>query len=298
MINAHIGELASLITAIFWTITALSFESAGKQIGSLAVNWIRLVIGFFFLSIFIWIYRGAPLPYDASSETWIWLSLSGFIGFLIGDLLLFEAFVIIGSRISMLIMAFVPPITAMIGWAILGETLTPMDILGMILTILGIGIVILEREIGENKVKLHHPIKGLLCALGGALGQAIGLVLSKLGMGSYDAFAATQIRIFAGIVGFTVLFFPLKAWPKILSGIKKRSAMKLTSLGAFFGPFLGVSFSLLAIQNTTTGVASTIMSIVPILIIPPAVILFKERITIKEILGAVVAVTGVAILFL
>ena len=198
----------------------------------------------------------------------------------------------------MLIMAFVPPITAMIGWAILGETLTPMDILGMILTILGIGIVILEREIGENKVKLHHPIKGLLCALGGALGQAIGLVLSKLGMGSYDAFAATQIRIFAGIVGFTVLFFPLKAWPKILSGIKKRSAMKLTSLGAFFGPFLGVSFSLLAIQNTTTGVASTIMSIVPILIIPPAVILFKERITIKEILGAVVAVTGVAILFL
>ncbi|MBN2054475.1 DMT family transporter, partial [bacterium] len=220
----------------------------------------------------------------------------GLVGFVIGDLLLFQAFVVIGSRISMLIMALVPPMTAMIGWIWLGETLGWIELAGMTLTVTGIVTVVSRRN--HNRRQDEKLLPGILLALGGALGQAIGLVLSKFGMGDYNAFAATQIRILAGIAGFTILFAGLGGWSRLLRATRDRGAMKRITLGSFFGPFLGVSFSLVAVQHTLTGVASTIMAIVPILIIPPSVVLFKERVTAWEVAGAIMAVTGVAVLFL
>ncbi len=299
MLQNYLGEIAALLTAGFWTVTAISFELAGKQIGSFSLNWIRLVLGFLFLSTFTWITRGQFFPADATSHMWMWLFLSGFIGFTFGDLCLFEAFVLIGSRISMLIMCLVPPFTAIFSWIILNETLSLIDILGMTLTVAGISWVILERPAntaGKRK-RFKHSTWGILLAVGGALGQALGLILSKFGMGDYNVFAATQIRIIAGFIGFSILFFPLQKWGNIKLALQHKKGMLFTTLGAFFGPFLGVSFSLLAIQKTLAGVASTIMAIVPILIIPPSVILFKEKVTPIEIIGAVIAVSGVAILF-
>jgi drug/metabolite transporter (DMT)-like permease len=305
MLN-HLGEITSLLTAIFWTITALAFEASSKRIGSMAVNLLRLVIGFLFLSLFTWIYRGYLLPVDATPETWMWLILSGLIGFTFGDLCLFQAFVVVGARISMLLMALAPPLTAIIGWIVLGETLSLKSIIGMIMTILGITGVVLERgnqdeekkKKTNGKFRLNYPIWGILLGLGGALGQAAGLVISKYAMKGYDAFASAQIRVLAGIAGFVVLFTLFGFWKNALRGISDRKAMSQLSLGAFFGPFLGVSFSLLSVQLTSTGIASTIMAMVPVLIIPPSVILFKEKVNLREILGAILAVGGVALFFL
>jgi drug/metabolite transporter (DMT)-like permease len=298
MVVTRLGELFALATAGCWVVTAMSFEAAGKRVGSLAVNLIRLYIGFACLVAFCGITRGLPLPLDAPPHQWFWLSLSGIVGLALGDLFLFRALVILGARISMLIMALVPLLTTLLGWLVLKETMTAMSLLGMALTVTGIALVILQRNPGEMTFKTSQPIAGLLFALGGALGQAGGLILSKYGMGSYNAFASTQIRQIAGLVTLSALYLFLKAWPRIWPALKNGRAMATLSLGSFFGPFLGVSFSLLALQNTNAGVASTIMAIGPVLIIPPAIILFKEKITAKEVLGAVLAVAGVAILFL
>lgn len=293
-----VGELAALATAGCWTVTAMSFEAAGRRIGSLSVNLIRLLIGLLLLCVFCWLVRGLPLPTDASRHAWIFLSLSGLIGFTIGDLALFRAFVLIGSRLAMLLMSLVPPMSALIGWLLLGEVLGPWDWLGMALTVGGVSWVIAQRErIVNNRPEKISPT-GVLLGLLGALGQAGGLVLSKYGMGDYSPFAATQIRIIAGIVGFALLFTVIGWWPKVAAGLANRPAMARVSLGAFFGPFLGVSFSLLAVQHTATGVAATIMSITPILIIPPAVLLFKEKVNMRAVIGAAIAIGGVVLLFL
>lgn len=300
----HFGEIAGILTAVFWTVTSLAFESAGKKVGSLSVNLIRLVMAFFFIGIYSWIARGFFFPTDANLYQWKWLALSGLVGFVIGDLFLFQAFVVVGARISMLMMALAPPFAAFIGWILLGEILSPMSWLGMAITLIGIVIVILKREKTEEngivvkKIKSGYSITGILLALGGALGQAAGLVISKKGMGEYDAFSAAQIRVLTGVVGFTVLFFFMRRWPKVLMALKHRPAMKRITLGAFFGPFLGVSFSLLAVQNTQAGVAATLMAISPVLIIAPAVFLFKEKVNWKEVIGAVITVVGVAMFFL
>jgi len=296
--NHHLGEFAALLTAFFWTITSLAFESASNKIGSIAVNILRLFIAFAFLSVFNLIRRGFILPIDASSANWIWLTLSGLVGFVFGDLFLFKSYTMIGSRFSMLIMTLVPPITAFFGFLILGEKLTMFHYLGMTLTFAGIAMAIFSRPAKGEKLSLKLSPLGILYAIGGAIGQALGLVLSKFGMKDYDPFAATQIRIIAGISGYVLLVTVLSRWANVFNATRNKSGMVLTSVGAFFGPFLGVSFSLVAIKYTEAGIASTIMALVPVFIILPAVVLFKQKVTVPEILGAIVSVAGVALFFL
>ena len=251
-----------------------------------------------FLAIFGWVTRGLPLPVDATPRAWFWLAISGLVGFCIGDLCLFRAFVVIGSRLSMLMMALVPPFAAITGWIIMNEHLSLQDWTGMALTVGGVVWVILERKRDETGNHVGHPISGILLGLGGAFGQATGLVLSKFGMGDYDPFAATHIRVIAGSVGFAVLFLFIGWWPRVFAAFRNKAGIARTSLGATFGPFLGVSLSLVAVQNTEAGVAATIMALVPVLIIVPSVLIFKERVTPRAVIGAVIAVMGTVLLFL
>lgn len=297
-IQSHYGEFAALLTAFFWTITALAFESAAKKIGSLAVNIIRLVIGFAFLSVYTLISRGILFPTDATTFNWLWLTLSGLIGFVLGDLFLFKSYTVIGSRFSMLIMTLVPPITAVLGWIMIGEKLRLLHIGGMALTFSGIAIAIFSRSGKGEKLSLKLAPKGVVFALGGAVGQALGLILSKIGLADYDPFAATQIRVIAGIIGFSVLITIMSRWGSVFIGLKNRPAIASATLGAFFGPFLGVSFSLVSVKFTEAGIASTIMALVPVIIIAPAVILYKQKVTVAEIVGSVISVAGVAVMFL
>lgn len=298
MFLSHLGEMAALATALCWTISAVAFEAAGKKVGSVSVNLIRLFIALALISVFNQFTRGMMLPLDASGSAWLWLSFSGLIGFVIGDLFLFQAFVQVGSRISMLIMSTVPPITAIIGFVIMGERITLLGLTGMFITIGGIAIVILTRNSDDKLVRLTHSGKGLLFAFIGALGQAFGLVLSKFGMGSYNPIAATQIRIIAAIIGFSIMVTISKNWGKIFTALKDLKAMQHITIGSFFGPFIGVSLSLVAVQHAATGIVSTIMSITPILIIPLAIIMFKEKVVLREIFGATISLIGVSLLFI
>ena len=298
MLKSHIGEIAALATAFCWTFTGISFEYAGKKVGSLAVNFIRLILGFIFISIFTYFTRGLLLPTDSTSFNWIWLGLSGIIGFFIGDLFLFQSYLEVGTRVAMLIMATSPPITALLGFIFMGEVITPKGLLGMAITTLGIAVVILSKDTGEKKLKLTHSVKGLTYAFLGALGQSVGLILSKIGMGTYNPFAATLLRIITGFIGFFILFLYKKKWKDLTLAFKDKKAMTGITIGAFFGPFVGVSLALISLQNTTAGISATITSIMPVLIIPFSIILFKEKVKPKEILGTLISVVGVAILFI
>lgn len=294
----YAGEMAALGTAGCWTVTSMAFEAAGKRIGSLALNGIRLALAVLLLTGWCWVERGQPLPLDASGHAWFWLSLSGVIGFAFGDLCLFKAFVEIGARLSMLMMSLVPPITALGAFLIMGEHLAGLEWLGMGLTIAGVSWVVLERRKGKSGLPSRPPLKGILLGLGGAAGQALGLVLSKYGMGDYDPFAATWIRVLAGLVSFVLIYCAIGWWPKVITALRHRSGMAFAGLGAFFGPFLGVSLSLVAVQLTHTGVAATLMALVPVLILAPAHFIAKEHVSLRAVAGAVLAVAGSAMLFL
>jgi drug/metabolite transporter (DMT)-like permease len=185
MFAAYKGEIYAIITAFLWSIGAVIFENLSKKNGADAINILRLVFAFAFLCIFTSITRNLPLPTDADGRTWFWLFLSGIVGFALGDLFLFKSFVVIGARISMLIMSLAPPIATFFGYIILGERLNSMQLWGILITLSGVVMVVLQRSDDSksgktiNK-KLKYPLMGILLALGGAIGQGMGLVLTKL----------------------------------------------------------------------------------------------------------------------
>ncbi|MDC3954633.1 DMT family transporter [Polyangium jinanense] len=294
-----LGEIAALGTALCWTASSLAFAAAGRRMGSLSLNLVRLVLAFVFLGLYNFARRGLPLPLDASAEAWGWLFVSGLVGFVFGDMCLFRAFLLIGPRVAMLVMSLAPPMAAVLGWLVLGERISSLGIAGMIVTLVGVAIVVRERTDLTNTAGTGpkgESGKGVLLALGGATGQAVGLVLSKIGMKTYDPFAATQIRIIAGIVGFSFLFTFIQWWGRAAVAVRDRTALGFAALGAIAGPFVGVSLSLLSIQHTETGVAATIMATTPVLLIPAVILVHKEYVSLRAILGALVAVSGVALL--
>ncbi len=297
-ITSHLGEFAALAVAVFWTITALAFESASRKIGSLTVNIMRLVLAFLFIGLFTLFSRGHFLPVDASRHNFIWLAVSGIIGLVLGDYYLFRSYALIGSRFAMLIMTLVPPLAAFFGYIILGESLEVIQLTGMAVVISGIIMAIFNRPVKGERLSIKIAPAGVVFAFIGAFGQALGLVLSKYGMEGYDPFASTHIRVIAGVAGYSLIITLMRRWRQVGESLRNTPAMKALSLGAFFGPFLGISFSLLSVRHTETGIASTIMAIVPILIIAPSVWLNKEKITAAEVIGAVISVAGIALFFI
>jgi len=292
-LQSYVGEIASLLTAVCWTFSAIYFEKAGRRVGSLSVNIIRIFLGIIFLGLTTTFTRGMFFPMDATPYNWFWLGLSGIVGFFLGDLFLFKSYTIIGSRTSQLVMSLAPMITAVIGWFFLNEILSLKSIIGIVVSVSGIMIAVAGK-----KLKLNVPVKGFLYALGGALGQAVGLILSKKGMGEYDAVAATQIRAIFGFAAFAILVTFAKRWRRVILTTGDRKRMSIITVGTIFGPFIGVSLSLYAVQHTETGIAAALMALTPIFIIVPTAIMFKEKITARQVIGAVISIVGASIFFI
>ncbi len=294
----YTGEIAGLGTALCWTATAMSFQYASRRIGSLSVNLIRLLFAFVFYLAYSKIFLNQWLPLDASPKAWIYLSLSGLIGFVLGDFFLFKSYEFISSKISMLVMAMAPPISALLAWIMLDEIFTWVNFLGMGLVLGGVSLVVLKKEKGSGKKQFRYPVKGILLAFGGAVGQGVGSVFSKIGMGDYDPFASSQIRVITGIIGFAILISILKKWGNIPKGFTDKKASKALVIGSFFGPFLGVSLGMVAFKYTSLGIASTLMATVPVFILLPSHIIMKEKLTLNEVIGAFIAVSGIIVFFL
>ncbi len=293
------GELAALATAFLWSWTSVFFTIAGRQIGSVAVNRLRLLLAVILLGITHWVTLGVPFPTDASTERWFWLGLSGLVGLVLGDALLFQAFVMIGPRLSMLLMALVPVMSTALAWATLQERLAPIELLGVLTTVAGVAWVVLEGGAQGGGGEARRYGLGVLVGLGGALGQALGLVAAKRGLGGgFPALSAVMIRMLvAG--GVMWLWAGLRGrWPATLKAFKVRPAVWAVLGGSLVGPYLGVWMSLVAIDRTRVGIASTLMSLTPILLIPIVRWVFKERVSWRAALGTGVAVIGVGLLFL
>jgi len=293
-----LGELAALGTSFFWAFTSIFFTLGGRQVGSVVVNRSRLLFAVLIVPLLHLALEGSLLPMDAEPFRWGWLGLSALLGLVIGDSFLFQAFVTLGPRLSQTVMALVPIFTTVLAWVLFEETVNGQEIVGIALAVGGVAWVVSERRDGiavENK----QYGRGLLFALGGALGQATGLITSRLGLvGDFSPISANVIRLLtAALIVWGITFqrgrigFTVSQW-------KNRNALRAIAGGTIFGPVFGVWLSLIAIQLARVGIASTLMSLAPIILLPLGALLFKERITPRSVVGTIIAIAGVALIFL
>ena len=309
----HLGEIISLIVALSWTATAIFADIASHRLGALPLNLIRMGFSIVFLSVLLVIVTGSPIPLYADGATYFWLALSGLVGYVFGDMCLFSCYVLIGSKFGQILMTLAPPVAGIAGWLMLGEKLSWHSWLAMLVTLTGIAICILGRGGATHKLEIKLPWKGVLLGIGAGIGQGVGLVLSKIGLENYAAalpddvsrgvtfmmpFAGTLIRAVTGFLGFFLILAIMGKASQLRTAVNDRQGMKFAVLTTFFGPFLGVSLSLMAVQYANAGVASPLMALTPVLIIVPYSIINHQKISPKEILGAIITVTGAALFFL
>ena len=307
----YLGELISIGVAFSWTATALLSEFGSKRLGNLTLNVLRMALALLFSLILFYIVTGSCLPAGASAEAVGWMLLSGLVGYVIGDFCLFQCYIIIGSRYGQLFMTLAPLAAALMAWVTLGQQMKAISIVAMLVTLLGISISILGR--GEHhRVSLRLPLNGVLYAIGAAVCQGVGLVLSKIGMDHYEApalaeagmpewlvpFSANFYRCIAGIIGFLLLLWFRDGIKPLRDAVHDKKGLTVATATTIFGPFVGVGFSLMAVQYTAAGIASTLMAMTPIIILLPAYWFFHEKITWRAVLGAVVSVFGVSLFFL
>lgn len=266
-----------------------------------------MALALLFSLVLFGVVTGSVLPTGASTEAIGWMLLSGLVGYVIGDFCLFQCYIIIGSRFGQLFMTLAPLAAALMAWITLGQQMGQMSILAMLVTLFGISISVLGR--GEHhKVSLKLPLKGVLFAVGAALCQGIGLVLSKIGMNHFDVssgipewlvpFSANFYRCVAGIIGFSLLLYFRKGFEPLYHAFHDKKGLSVAIATTIFGPFVGVGFSLMAVQYTAAGIASTLMAMTPIIILPASHWLFHEKITWRTVIGAAISVVGVSLFFL
>lgn len=296
--ETYTGEIAALGTALCWSFSSCCFTISSKRIGHNFVNQLRLAIALILLVIAHFFLYGRLTPANLTGHHWLWLGLSGFIGFVIGDRMLFKSFVLIGPRLGMLLMALAPIFGTLIAWIFLKESLVLKEIIAIIITLLGISWVIFERKNNNEHEEGHYGL-GILCGIGAAFCQAVGLILSKKGLGNdFPALSGNIIRVFVSvIIIWSILLFGEKASLTIKKLTDKKATLALFG-GSFFGPFAGVWLSLVAVKYAYVGIASTLMALPPIILIPLSYIIFKEKITWGAVIGTVFALGGVALIFL
>jgi len=296
---SYLGELAGLLTSIAWSGTSVLFTKATQQVGSIIVNRVRVLLALAFLMLLNLVFYGYLLPIDAGAERWLWFALSGAIGYALGDALLFQSFLCIGAQRGMLMMSLAPLMSAGLAWVFFDEILSGVQVLGVITTLIGVALVILRRR-NEASHATCNPMQGAFFGLGAAAGQSVGYILSKQAlMGGFSPLAGNSIRMLAAvIVLWSLASLQGKAGETLRRVRARRDVLGWLTLAAFTGPVLGATLSLFALQNTQVGVASTLIALPPVFLLPVSWLVFKEKFDWGAVLGTLTAIGGVAILFL
>jgi drug/metabolite transporter (DMT)-like permease len=303
----YFGHLAALATSACWSGSSVFFTLSGRLVGAVAVNRLRLILAVLFVMITHCLLQGQLLPLDAEPFRWGWLALSGLLGYVIGDSFLFQAYVLIGPRLGMLLMSTHPVFGTILAWALLNEQLSGLELLGIALSVSGVALVVSDRQNGPAsgdqaapRVDRRTYILGILCGLGAAFGQASGLLASKLGLvDGFPAISGNLIRLLAAMAAIWIITAVRREVRATVTRLRANPrAVRYVFGGAAVGPFLGVWLSLVAVQLAPLGVASTLMALSPIFLLPVGRVLFRERIGVRAVLGTGVAIVGAAILFL
>ena len=295
------GEIAALLTSLCWATSSLFFSISSQKVGSVVVNRMRLLFAVLLLTLTHLITQGQLIPLHASPDRWLWLGLSAVVGLVLGDAFLLQSYVLVGVRIGTLIMSSVPVISALTAWIFLGETLNWMQISGIVLAVSGISFVVLGRESGGSIAKNRRDyLLGIACGLGGALGQALGLILAKKGL--YDGFPVLSGVVIRMLVAMIVMWAGALLTGQFRSTLQlvgsQPRILRLIGFGSIAGPFLGVWLSLIAVQNASVGVSSTLMALAPIILLPVMKWGFKEHVSARAVIGTVIALAGVAVILM
>jgi drug/metabolite transporter (DMT)-like permease len=295
------GELAALGTAGCFGSASNLFAAAGRRMGSHRLNCLRITTAWMFLTIALWAAHRVWWPASATPTALVALTLSGMVGFVFGDSWGFRSIVILGPGRASLLAATTPLITTALAWPILQQRPGPLAFLGMLLNFGGVAFAITSRSRREAARGSHaegSERMGVLSGLLGAVGQASGMILSKIGLRTgLDPLSATVVRVAAATVTIWLLTAAHRQVRPTLAALLDGRGTAFMAAGAFMGPVLGVTLALTSLFYIEAGVSASIVALSPLVAMLLAARFHGERLSWRAWVGALFAVAGVVVLF-
>ncbi len=284
--------IVALVSAASWALGDILWRKIGEEIPPFSMNLSKVIIGGLYLAVVLLIVGIGPV----NMRAFLFLGISGLIGISIGDTFFFMSLMQLGPRLSALMGALTPVFIAISAVVFLGERLSFLVWVGIFVTLSGVAWVLWER-LPQNKI-IKNKSLGLKYSLLSIICMVAGVLFAKIGVKSVSAIQATFIRLFWGAIGLILwgcLNRQLKSW---LRPFKNPLLLKKVSFVVFIVVFGGFWLFLLALKHIDAAIASTLSSTTPLFILPMVAIMLKEKISMRAMFGAAVAVTGVALIFL
>ena len=295
----YLGELSALGAALCFALASITFTLAGRKFGATVSMALSLQISLVFLLLMHQVMLGEAIPSSAPLERWVLLGASSLCGFVISSVMLLRSFQYIGPRLAMLIGSLTPIIAALLAWAFLGQGLSTIAVLGIIVVVAGIVWVVSDGDQRDDQLKNPNYRRGLALAVASAIGQGASFAMMSEGVaGGFHALSAGVIRT---VVGLVILWLVIIARGKVRENLKllwaEPRALVILTIASLTGPVIGTTFVLLSLQSTSVGISSTLTGMTPILLIPISYLVLGDKITLRAIIGTMVAIAGVALLF-
>jgi len=300
MTDKLLGEISAIGAAISWSACALIYTVASHRIGSFSMNHYRVIFGLIIIAIIHFVLTGTLLPVNISSMNWSLLVISGVIGYFLADASLYQSYTDIGPRLGVLMFNFYPIMSSFLAWMFLREVLSIYACIGILATISGIVWVVLEkRPVSADKHKKNFA-RGICFAAGAGVFQAITFTIVKPAMtgdNPVDPLTATLVRYAAGCAAYWGVSILRGRFIQVLKKVRDMKSMAFIGTGSLIDSAFGIWLAMIAVKLAPVGIASTLMALMPIMIIPMVAIAYKERVSPRAIIGTLIACLGVAILF-
>lgn len=294
----YIGELAAASAAACWACSSIIYGRT--RLGAGTINLAKNLIGTLLVLlhlIVLWSIWGEPIL-QFSSNAWFWLIVSGLIGIAIGDTCYFRSLQILGPRRSLVVATTSPIFGALLGWFVLGETINAQSMIGILITISGISVVVMDKQARRESPGFFPGAEWAGVALGllAACCQATGGALSKIAMVECSPLEATFVRLLSAFLVGLVFFSATGSLRPTLNSLTRRDNLRLLLPAAALGTWMGIWFSQIGFKFTSVATATMLMSTGPLFAIPLVRMFDGHRISARAIWGTFVAILGIAIM--
>jgi drug/metabolite transporter (DMT)-like permease len=304
-----IGFLYAFGAALSWSIAGFYITRIANHLPIPLLNAIRLIIGLVILLPIAAILESNHffLLFSSSySLGWLWLSLSGITGLVLGDLFSFKSYAILQPQKASIITTLSPATALLFGAILLNEKINTIGIIGICITIFGVmGISLGRTQLRQSQSTTHGTVSvAVMYGIGAAACHGLALafskkafVIQKISGFPIDPFSASFIRLFAGLIlAVAIIFISRKPRLHYEQLQNNKKLIWQTGIAAIFNPVLAVTFSMLSILYLDVAVAQTIFSFVPLFTALISFFILKEKVSLPSLLGIFIAIIGVSLL--
>ncbi|MEE9553993.1 MAG: DMT family transporter [candidate division Zixibacteria bacterium] len=283
------GQVFAIATAVVWAFAVILFKKSGENVHPVALNFYKNLLAMTLLVPTIMIF-GDGFTDSFTTREYTILLVSGALGIGLADTFFFKSLNLLGAGLSAIVDCLYSPSIIILSFFWLGESLTPLQILGLAMIISA--VLTVSRSDKNGHISHKNLIWGIFWGALAMGTMAVGIVMIKPLLETASFFMLTELRLAGGMIILLIIipFYP--RWKQIMLPKLNRKGFTYLISGSFLGAYVAMILWLAGMKFTTVSIAAALNQTSNIFIFVFAAMFLKEPITPRRTVGIVLGVVG------